>query len=122
MLVATVHDSIVVDVHPDEIEEVAQVVKYIMENVPAEFLYTTLNGQRVRYPIEADVEIGHNYNDLVDYDAEDFKTFNSPTGYIKYRRDIKLLIDHEESGKITEEQLDEAIQIIENQKAHYQHM
>lgn len=122
MLVATVHDSIVVDVHPDEIEEVTQVVKYLMENVPAEFLYTTVNGQRVRYPIEADVEIGHNYNDLVDYEEEDFKTFNSPTGYIKYRRDIKLLIDHKESGKITEEQLEEAIQIIENQKAHYQHM
>ena len=122
MLVATVHDSIVVDVHPDEIEEVTQVVKYIMENVPAEFLYTNLNGQRVRYPIEADIEIGHNYNDLVDYDPEEYKTFKTPEGYIKYHRDIKLLIDHKESGKITEEQLDEAIQIIENQKAHYQHM
>ncbi|WCS68064.1 DNA polymerase I [Bacillus phage vB_BsuM-Goe26] len=52
----TVHDSIVLDVHKDELVEVYKLVKEVMENPPFDW---------VTVPIVADVEIGRNYGDLV---------------------------------------------------------
>jgi len=118
-LVATVHDSIVIDIHPDEIEEITEITKLIMENLPVDFLNFEWKGQQIRYPITADVEIGSSYKDLVDYDPELFKQFNSAKGYIKYLKDKSVLEDHFVSGKLTEEQYEEGIRIVDSQLEAY---
>lgn len=121
-LVATVHDSIVIDMHPDEIMEITEVTKLIMENLPVDFLNFTWKGQEMRYPITADVEIGSSYKDLVDYDPELFQQFRTAKGYIKYLKDQSVLEDHRESGSITPEQYDEGIEIIESQLEAYKQL
>lgn len=118
-LVATVHDSIVIDMHPDEIEEITQITKLIMENLPIDFLNFEWKGQVLRYPITADVEIGSSYKDLVDYDPELFKQFRTAKGYINYLKDKATLQDYFESKKINEEQLEEGIRIIDSQLEAY---
>ena len=119
-LVATVHDSIVIDMHPDEIEEITEITKLIMENLPVDFLNFEWKGQQMRYPITADVEIGSSYKDLVDYDPEEYKNFNSAHGYIRYYKDLATVQDNYESGVLTEEQYKEAVGIIESQENVYQ--
>ena len=118
-LVATVHDSIVIDMHPDEIEEITQITKLIMENLPIDFLNFERGGQVIRYPITADVEIGSSYKDLVDYDPELFKQFRTAKGYINYLKDKSTLQDYFASKKINEEQLEEGIRIIDSQLEAY---
>src|SRR5690606_36018527 len=66
-LVATVHDSIVLDMPPEEVLEVTTVSKFIMENLPIDFLFIDWEGQKLRYPIKADAEIGTTYKDVVGF-------------------------------------------------------
>lgn len=119
-LVATVHDSIVLDCPPEEVETITKVVKVIMENLPFDFLKIDYNGETIQYPIVADAEIGFNYNDAVEYDKEEVKEFNSYKGYIKYNLTKNRVNDYFESKKINEEQYKEAIKQVEEQKHLYQ--
>ncbi|AAY52919.1 DNA polymerase [Listeria phage A511] len=105
-LVLTVHDSIVVDCPPEEIEIMARVCKTIMENLPIDFLSIEWKGEKTKYPIEADIEIGTNYNDMVEYNPSELKEFNSLTGYVKYYKDLGKISDYMEAGIITEESMD----------------
>jgi len=56
LIVLTVHDSIGLDVHPDEIDVVARLVKDCMENPGTEDF-----GVEITIPLEADVEVGQSW-------------------------------------------------------------
>lgn len=112
-LVATVHDSIVLDMPHEEIAEVASVAKFIMENLPIDFLMIPWEGKTIRFPVTADAEIGTSYKDVVDFDAELFKQFKSVYGYTKYHKDLGKFDDYEASKLITAEQRDEGQAMIE---------
>lgn len=59
VIINSVHDSIVLDVHPDEIQKVASLVRGIMEyEVPKQF------GSFVTVPLTIDLEIGDDYGNL----------------------------------------------------------
>ena len=64
----TVHDSVFGDIYPTEIKQVLYMVKYIMIHLPLKWLFIDKDSKRVRYPIDAEMQIGFNYNDLVSYD------------------------------------------------------
>lgn len=73
MLVNTVHDSIVLDVHPDEIDEVAALCVDVMENVKR---YALIYMPNVDFswlicPLKADVDVGTHYGAYIDY--KDYK-------------------------------------------------
>ena len=114
VIMVTVHDSIVVDAPPEEVETMKKVVLGCMENLPFDFLYTTHKGKKIRYPIKADMEIGLNYNDLVEYDDELVKTFNSYKGYIKYMLALQKINDYFESGVISKEKKEEQDNRVKN--------
>lgn len=61
-IIMTVHDSIVIDTHKDELYEVISISKYIMENLHYDW---------ITVPIVADFEIGRNYQDLVKIELKD---------------------------------------------------
>lgn len=113
-IVLTVHDSIVLDCPKEEIDQMAKVSKFIMENLPIDFLMIDWKGERVRYPIEADVEIGENYNDMVDYDKEELDKYNSLRGYVRFIKDQAKIEDHKENGMIEKEQAEMAIKQIQS--------
>ena len=113
-LIMTVHDSIVLDTPQEEYEEMAKVMKYIMENLPIEWTKYNLNGKEITYPIEADVEIGWNYKDAVGFDLESIKTFKSLKGYIKFEKDKAKFADYEADNRISKEQMRAGIQAVEN--------
>ena len=121
-LVATVHDSIVLDCPQEEVKTMAKVVKIIMDNLPFDFLKVEHNGEIIQYPIASDAEIGFNYNDAVDYDEKEIDTFNSLQGYIKYGLDLDKVKNYYESKKLTEEQYQQAKEQVESQKELYQNI
>jgi DNA polymerase-1 len=75
-LVNTVHDSLVVDVFPDELEEVKEIVIDSMENVPgyADKYFPGLDFSWLDVPLRADTEVGSHYatndDDLIDFSAD----------------------------------------------------
>lgn len=119
-IVLTVHDSIVIDCPREEIHIVARAARYIMENLPIEWLFIDWQGGKIRYPIEADVEIGVNYNDMVDYDKEEIDTFNSVANYCKYHLDLKMVGDYKDADLITEDKYEKLVGAIERNKEAYQ--
>ena len=121
-LVATVHDSIVVDCPPEEVKVMSKVVLACMENLPFDFLYIDYNGEQIRYPIVADMEIGTSYGDMIEYKEEELDEFRTPIGYIKYNLALQKINDYKESGKLSDEQFESAIKQVESQKSIYQQM
>lgn len=119
-IILTVHDSIVIDSPPEEIHLIAKVAKYVMENLPIDWLFIEWKGEKLRYPIAADIEIGVTYNDMVDYDMDEINTFMSVKNYCKYKLDLKKIKNYKESKAITEEKADELKHIIESKKEVYQ--
>lgn len=70
----TVHDSIVADVYVPEFEEVYNIMKYEMENLPWDW---------VTVPIVAEAEIGRDYGTLVGLDSlEDLEGYADVFDYI----------------------------------------
>lgn len=121
-LIITVHDSIVVDCPRDEFVQVADVCKYVMENLPYDFLKIDWNGETLQYPIEADYDVGFNYSDLVGFDSDEFKSFNSIEGYVKYKQDLQYIKDCSATGTIDKEKSKELKDIVESNKETYQNM
>ncbi|WBF81825.1 DNA polymerase A [Staphylococcus virus vB_SurM-PSU5] len=119
-VIATVHDSILIDCPPEEAKLMAKVTIHVMENLPFDFLKAEIGGKEVQYPIKADMEIGLNYNDMVDYDEEEIETFKSYQGYIKYMMNLQTLEDYKESGKLTDEQFEKATNVVKGEKSIYQ--
>lgn len=66
-LVLTVHDSLVFDCHVDEVVEVGQIAKNIMETLPerSEEVLPGLDWSWLTVPIVADLEIGFDWGTLV---------------------------------------------------------
>jgi DNA polymerase I-like protein with 3'-5' exonuclease and polymerase domains len=119
-VILTVHDSIVLDCPPEEIHIMARAAKYIMENLPIDWLFIDWKGERIRYPIAADIEIGVTYNDMVDYDVEEINSFNSIAGYCKYHLDLKKIKNYRESAVIDEGKEAQLKDSIKAKKAIYQ--
>lgn len=65
LIVLTVHDSIGLDVHPDEVDEVARLVKDCMENPDTERY-----GVELTVPMSADIEVGPSWGDKKEYKFE----------------------------------------------------
>lgn len=119
-LIATVHDSVLLDVHPDEIYEVAPKVKYIMENLPIPFLQIEWEGKLVQYPITSDIEIGESYEDVFEYNKEEFSKFKTVHGFTEYKKAEKYIIDSFECNYITEEEKDKKLKELEaNVESYY---
>lgn len=119
-LILTVHDSIVIDCPPEEIHLMAKAGLYIMENLPIDWLIIDWKGEKLRYPIKADIEIGVTYNDMVDYDVEELNSFHTVKNYCKYQLDLKKIKNYKESKVITEEKAEELQAAIKSKKAIYQ--
>lgn len=118
----TVHDSLVLDCKPEEVDQVAFIVKTIMENLPIEFLFMEYEGERIRFPIGADVEIGWNYNDLVDYEPELFKEIGNLPGYLKYLSDLKNVKNHKNADMIPKDKAEEISDKIKQNKLLYKNV
>lgn len=119
-VIATVHDSILLDCPKEEIKIMAKAIPYIMCNLPIPFLKINWKGKEMNYPMGAEAEIGVNYNDMVGYEEEEFDMFNSVEGYVSYnlvKGDIKNRLN---SGIVTQEQYDSAVDLIESNKQVYQ--
>lgn len=119
-IIITVHDSIVIDCPPEEVHLMAKVAKYVMENLPIDWLYIDWEGKKLRYPIKADCEIGITYNDMVDYDMDEINTFKTIKNYCKYKLDLKKIKNYKESKVISEEKYEELKRAIESKKEVYQ--
>jgi len=72
MIVNTVHDSIVLDVHPDETDHVARTCVTVMEDIVdlAGFYMPHLDMSWVKCPFKADIEVGTHYGNLEKYEKE----------------------------------------------------
>lgn len=96
-IVMTVHDSVVTDVHPDEIEIVGKVMKGAFEhlklpqllnnktdglNVPEKY---DLGNGYFRLPLSGEMELGCNYNDDIDYDLDLIKKYVNPYQCCKWQ-------------------------------------
>lgn len=66
LIVNTVHDSIVLDVHPDEKERVLQCLKVTSDNIQSDILMTW--GVNVNVPLLLEAKIGPNWLSTVDVD------------------------------------------------------
>ena len=119
-IIATVHDSILIDSPKEEIDNIIKISKYIMENLPFDFLKIQWEGKEVPFPVKADAEVGLTYNDVVEYDSEEFKTFNSVKGYSDYYNALNKIQHTFETGLITEEQRDQIQEKVKSQKEIYQ--
>ncbi|QEG13719.1 putative ssDNA binding domain protein [Bacillus phage vB_BspM_MarvelLand] len=119
-VVLTVHDSIVLDCPPEEIHIMAKAARHIMENLPIDWLFIDWKGEKIRYPIEADVEIGVTYNDMVEYDADDLNTFQTVENYCKYHSTLSKIKDYSDSKVITEEKYEELVEAVKASKQQYQ--
>ena len=116
----TVHDSVGIDCPPEEIPEVPNKCLEIMTHLPFKWLFIDYKGKRIRYPIDADMDIGLNYNDMVSFDWDDYKTFKNGDNYIKYNLELGKISDLKECKKITEEQADSMTKELEAKKPEYQ--
>ena len=119
-LVLTVHDSIVIDCPAEEVHIMARAAKYVMENLPIDWLFIDWKGEKLRYPIAADVEIGVTYNDMVDYNMEEINSFKTIEHYCKYNLDIKKIKNFKESKVITEDKAETLTAAIKSKKEVYQ--
>lgn len=116
------HDSVVLDLHPDEIREMAQVVKHIMENLPIDFMEVNWKGDKIKFPIVADVEIGSTYGDIHTYDPEEFHSFKTTKGFSEYKRIESYVEDSHDSKYISDEEYETLIEQVYDKKQHYQEM
>lgn len=63
MMVNTVHDSLVIDYHPDELEAVSHLCVDVMENIPdyAKEFMPGISFKWLKVPLKADLDIGNHY-------------------------------------------------------------
>lgn len=93
MIVATVHDSIVLDVYIPEIPQVATMVKAVMEHVHEKYIDTEI-------PIRADLELGVNYGATFEVELEECQELGTISAFNewihknnikKYQKEITTL-------------------------------
>lgn len=108
------------DVPADEISEVLPQVLRIMTNLPYDWLKIEHDGNIVKYPINAEMTIGYNYSDQVDFDLEDYNTFKSPNGYIDYYMEISNLEAKHDSKDLSDDDYSRLLEEIKESKNKYQ--
>lgn len=125
-IVITVHDSMVIDLHPDEVLMVPPLVKYIMEHLPLkEFILETkdfptlkidkkymINGHQFRFPLFAEPEFGKTYADGIDYDLDAMKQIGVDE-YYQYGMECKLVKDTYNTQLANESDDDKKSKIVE---------
>lgn len=119
-VIATVHDSILLDCPKEEIDIMAKAVPYIMNNLPIDFLKIDWKGKIVNYPVGTEAEIGENYNDMIEYNEDEFHSFKSVKGYVQYNYALEDVQNHFDNDMITQEQYDQAKSLVESKKADFQ--
>lgn len=82
-MAGTVHDSIVFDIHVDELVEVAAVVKNIMEHIHEGYIDT-------KVPILSELEIGDSYGGVFEVDFETVQGFSSSSDYFDWIHEQKI--------------------------------
>ena len=115
-IIATVHDSIVLDVAPDEVYTVPPQALYIMEHLPYPWLFAKFKGRVIRYPITAEMSIGPTYNDQVEFNPDEAKQFTSLDAYIKYYQQLSELDNYLDNKLVTEEEYVKKKKEIEDSK------
>lgn len=105
-IVITVHDSIVLDVHPSEMMIIPKLAKKIMEHLPIPELICkrsdypdlkvadkyAINDKLFRFPLFAEGEFGKTYGDALDLDMDELAQLGAET-YYQYGMECKLVND-----------------------------
>jgi DNA polymerase I-like protein with 3'-5' exonuclease and polymerase domains len=68
-LVNTIHDSSIGEVHPDEVDQYAEIGSYAFVNLVYEYLQKVFNVE-FNVPLEAEAEFNKNWNDSPDWQEE----------------------------------------------------
>lgn len=109
-IVATVHDSVLLDVHPDEVQQVLPFVKKTMENLPLPELKASykafgitsedipdkyhIDDEHFRFAMFAEFEGGSSYADELEIDPEEIYDYGTPTDYVKVNQYEQQISDY----------------------------
>lgn len=119
-LIITVHDSITLSAAREDVDKAATIAKYIMEHLPVDMLNIVHNGEKVYFPMEAEVDVGSTYAYEFSYDKDDFYSFKSTKGFTEYYKAFKLIDDKKEAKIITKEEAKELEHKLSLEKEKYQ--
>lgn len=134
-LIATVHDSLVIDMYPTEFYQLSHVAKYIMENLPISFLKCSnkefnlaqadipkqyqLDNEHFKFPFTSEISIGLTYADDLDFEEEEYQEFGKNINkYLSYLREVSELDDiyADKLGKTKDSDVKDALVKQENQE------
>lgn len=121
----TVHDSIVLDVHPEEIDTVPKMVKRVMDHLPIQdFIlnikdYPTLrvadkykiNDTQFRFPLFGEVAFGKTYGDDLDFDFDDYEALGIAK-YYEFSMKCKYIEDKANTDLSNEDDNDKKAEIV----------
>lgn len=109
-IIATVHDSILFDIHPDEVDKVVPFVIHTMENLPLDCLKCTyesfgINKEDVpdkyiiddtyfRFPMFSECEIGKTYAQELPYDKDYIHSFGTLHNYCDIYSKLQEIDDY----------------------------
>lgn len=121
----TVHDSIVLDVHPDEINIVPAMAKKIMEHLPIQDFILNINDfptlkiadkykindAQFRFPLFGEIAFGKTYGDDLDFDFDDYKALGIDK-YYQFSMECKYIEDKANTDLSNEEDNDKKAEIV----------
>ena len=128
----TVHDSIVLDVHPEEIDTVPKMVKRVMDHLPIQdFIlnikdYPTLkiadkykiNDKQFRFPLFAEMAFGKTYGDDLDFSWDDYDALGKDIEkYYKYAMEVKWVEDKYNTALKDESDDDKKAKIVDERES-----
>lgn len=128
----TVHDSIVLDVHPNEIEIVPKLAQNIMQHLPiSNFILNMadlpdlkvadkykINDKQFRFPLFAEMAFGKTYGDDLDFSWEDYNALNKDIEkYYKYSMEVKWVEDKYNTALKDESDDDKKAKIVDEREA-----
>ena len=127
-IVITVHDSIVLDVHPSEINIVPKLAQQIMQHLPIKNFILNLddykdlkvadkykiNDHQFRFPLFAEMAFGKTYGDDLDFSWDEFDDFNKDIGtYYQYSMECKKYKDIYNTQLKNEKEEDKKAEIVD---------
>lgn len=80
----TVHDSIGVSTEKSLVPTVVKVMKYVMENLPMDYLKIEHNGKKIQFKMETEIGVTDTYQHEYDFDEDDFNKAISTKAYVAY--------------------------------------
>ena len=121
----TVHDSIVLDVYPDEINIVPAMAKKIMEHLPIQDFILNINDfptlkiadkykindTQFRFPLFGEIAFGKTYGDDLDFDFDDYKALGIDK-YYQFSMECKYIEDKANTDLSNEEDNDKKAEIV----------